>query len=182
MGDGNAEPSYMCNQRGNPRMRWYVLAVTVGRERTVEHKIRDEGLATMLPCDRITVRGVGKGGRVVAYERRVPMLPGYLFVGAGVMPWRVVAGVKGVRGHLNVDGEPAVLSDADVDRVRALYQQTRRRGRFVIGDRVQVARRGLGGIEGVLREIGRSHAVLSVGAFGGLVPVRVPVGDLEHVA
>lgn len=162
---------------------WHILTCLSQRERVIAGEIsRGLGLNTYMPMEvqRRTVRNV-------AHELRRPLMPGYVFVGsAGDMPWSDIRATRHVLGWLDIDGVPARLSDAEVDRIREMVQQhnlaVQDKRTFRAGDRVRPTTGPFASMEVLLRSVRGSQAIIEVHMLGSSREARITLDQLEKVA
>lgn len=172
-------------QRKRGRMStWHILRTMTLRETTVAGEITTGlGLRTYVPIEvgRMPKRGV-------VFERRRPLIPGYVFVrsAGGYMPWRDLRELKHVVGHLDIDGHPAAIHDSEIDRIREyarVYNKALTDRRTLNpGDKVRPTRGPFESIESLLRTVKGSTATIEVQMLGSVREVQVPVSSLEKVA
>ncbi len=163
-------------------MIWNVVRVVGARERTVAGELhRGLGLRTYYP---IEVCKITRKARTIESSR--PLMPCYLFVGHhDGMPWRDIAATKGVIDWLTVDDDvPAVVSDAEIDRIRQLEREfnrakvdTRTRA-LCVRDRVRINKGPFANMETLLTAIKGSHVEFAT----PLGKVSVPAAAVTLVA
>ena len=163
---------------------WNILRVSTLRETTVAGNLMTElGIKAYVPIEvvRIPKRGV-------VFERRRPIMPGYVFAGArGEMPWREIADVKHVIGWLVTEGgRPARVANVEIERIEALAREHNRMltdtFTFRPGDTVRPTRGAFQSIEVLLRSVRGSTATIEVHMLGSTREAKVSVSDLEKVA
>lgn len=159
---------------------WYALQTRVHRERVVEQRLQERGVATFLPMVTEVHRWSDRKKTV-----QLPLFNSYLFV--KLAPSKVdrlrVLCVDGVFSFVGPKGEGTPIPDAQIEAVRALTE-----GRLPwsthpflkIGQRVRVRSGALQGIEGILvSRSGESSLVISVDAIQRSMAVRIEGYDVE---
>jgi transcription antitermination factor NusG len=159
---------------------WYALQTRVHRERVVEQRLQERGVATFLPMVTEVHRWSDRKKTV-----QLPLFNSYLFV--KLAPSKVdrlrVLCVDGVFSFVGPKGEGTPIPDAQIEAVRALME-----GRLPwsshpfleIGQRVRVRSGALQGIEGILvSRSGESSLVISVDAIQRSMAVRIEGYDVE---
>ncbi len=159
---------------------WYALQTRVHRERVVEQRLQERGLATFLPMVTEVHRWSDRKKTV-----QLPLFNSYLFV--KLAPSKVdrlrVLCVDGVFSFVGPKGEGTPIPDSQIEAVRALIE-----GRLPwlshpflkIGQRVRVKSGALQGVEGILvSRSGESSLVISVDAIQRSMAVRIEGYDVE---
>lgn len=159
---------------------WHVLRTAPHRERWVGRELhRGLGIDWYVPIER---RKLKLRGRPI--ERIEPLIRGYVFardISQGV--WRDVRSIRGVIGWLERDGEPAILSDAEVRLIRDLERthnvqvSQSREIRYRIGDRVRVTAGPFATLETLLDAV-RGQRVRIASPIG---PVWMPTTVIERM-
>lgn len=105
---------------------WICLTVVGGREFAAAFEIEKLGPSAFVPYEYTQTRARGKGGKPVVRSRRVPLMPGYLFVRCdGDVPWFALSIIRERRGPiitgvLRYPGGPlARFAQSDIDALRA---------------------------------------------------------------
>jgi transcription antitermination factor NusG len=101
--------------------------------------------------------------------------------------WELIRWAPGVRRVLHVDGEPGVIADAFVDRIRErLADSSLRptRPRFRHGDVVVIERGPLTAVDAIFdRELDSASRVqILVNMMGRSLPVRIDLENLSRAA
>jgi hypothetical protein len=112
---------------------WICLTVVGGREFAAATEVEKLGRNAFVPCEYVQTRGRGKGGKPVVRSRRVPMMPGYLFIRCdGDVPWFALTLVRSRRGPIITGalrypgGLLARFAQSDIDALRAAAAQSDR--------------------------------------------------------
>ena len=162
---------------------WHCLRVMTQRESTVAAELnRGLGLSTYVPSETSKII---RARRVVEVERC--LIPGYVFAGhLEGMPWRDVSATRHVIGPLLAMDAPATLSQAEIDRMRALeraHNQTLANWRtFRAGDRIRIKDGPFANVETLLRAVRGKQATIEVPMLSSTRAVSVALDNLEKVA
>ena len=159
---------------------WYALQTRVHRERVVEQRLQERGVATFLPTITEVRRWSDRKKKI-----EFPLFASYLFV--RLSPRKVdrlrVLCVDGVFQFVGTRGEATPIPEEQIDAVRTLIsgQLTWSYHPFLkIGQRVRIRSGALQGIEGVLvSRSGESTLVISVDAIQRSMAVRIDGYDVE---
>ena len=164
-------------------MIWHVLTTVPQREFRAGIELQQLGLATVIPYTIRHRKQMGKGNRPIMVPYRVPLLPSYAFVG-GDVPWYDVRSLKDIRGRVEFDGSPAIVSDADVDRVRRMAEIERHDDRkgLKAGDSVRVTDGPFRDLTALVEEIGMGSVRISVELFGRSTPATIRPDQIERAA
>ena len=161
---------------------WYALQTRVHRERVVEQRLQERGMATFLPMVTEVHRWSDRKKTV-----QLPLFNSYLFV--KLAPSKVdrlrVLCVDGVFSFVGPRGEGTPIPDAQIEAVRALVE-----GRLPwsshpflkVGQRVRIKSGALQGVEGILvSRSGENSLVISVDAIQRSMAVRIEGYEVEAV-
>lgn len=159
---------------------WYALQTRVHRERVVEQRLQERGMATFLPMVTEVHRWSDRKKTV-----QLPLFNSYLFV--KIAPSKVdrlrVLCVDGVFSFVGPRGEGTPIPDAQIEAVRALVdgQLPWSSHPFLkIGQRVRVRSGAMQGVEGILvSRSGESSLVISVDAIQRSMAVRIEGYEVE---
>jgi transcription antitermination factor NusG len=161
---------------------WYALQTRARHERTVEHRLRERGVATFLPLVTEIHRWSDRRKKI-----QFPLFSGYLFV--RVAPSKVdivrILRTEGVFNFVGSRGEGTPIPEAQIGAIRALLdgQLAWSSHPFLkIGQRVRIKSGALYGVEGVLvSRSGDATLVISVDAIQRSLAVRVEGYEVEPV-
>lgn len=164
-------------------MIWHVLTTVPQREFRAGIELQRLGLATVIPYTIRHRRQMGKGNRPIMVPYKVPLLPSYAFVG-GDIPWYDIKSLRDIRGRVEFDGSPAIVSDADVDRVRRMAEGVRHDDRksIAVKDRVRVMYGPFRDLTALVEEIGMGSVRISVELFGRSTPATIRPDQIERAA
>ncbi len=165
-----------------PDEHWYALQTRVHRERVVEQRLQERGVATFLPTIAEVRRWSDRKKRV-----EFPIFSSYLFV--KLPPSRVdrlrVLCVEGVFQFVGVRGEATPIPEEQIEAVRALVKGELKWSAhpfLKIGQRVRIRSGALAGVEGILlSRAGESTLVISVDAIQRSMAVRIDGYDVEAI-
>jgi transcription termination/antitermination protein NusG len=161
---------------------WYALYTRSRHEKQVEALLRRQSMATYLPLQRAWSR---RRDRRVTVE--LPALPGYLFVHC-VLYGEVRAQLKKTPGVLRLvenAGRPCVIPEAQIESLRLVLARSfdaEAHPYLNIGDRVQVVRGPLTGVQGYLTRIapGRHKIVIAVEWVNRAVAAEIDAADVDR--
>jgi transcription antitermination factor NusG len=159
---------------------WFALQTRVNRERVVEQRLQERGVATFLPLVS-EVRKWSDRKKII----QLPLFRNYLF--AKLVPSKLdrlrILCVDGVFGFVGPRGEGTPIPDSQIEAVRALVdgQLPWISHPFLkIGQRVRIKSGALNGVEGILvARSGESTLVISVDAIQRSMAVRIEGYDVE---
>src|SRR5579863_824180 len=149
-----------------PDEHWYALQTRVHRERVVEQRLQERGVATFLPTIAEVRRWSDRKKRI-----EFPVFSSYLFV--KLPPLKVdhlrVLCVEGVFQFVGVRGKATPIPEEQIEAVRALVKGELKWSAhpfLKIGQRVRIRSGALAGVEGILlSRAGESTLVISVDAI-----------------
>jgi transcription antitermination factor NusG len=159
---------------------WYALRTRGRHERTVEHRLRERGVATFLPMVTEIHRWSDRNKKI-----QFPLFSGYLFV--RLTPSRVnslrVLRTDGVFSFVGNHGEGTPIPDAQIEAVRAVLDGQLPWSSYpflTVGQRVRIRSGALEGVEGILvSRSGETAFVISVDAIQRSLAVRVEGYDIQ---
>lgn len=100
----------------NCATRWYVLRVEPKSEFSTERQLKQGGFEAFVPIEHKWKRRSRYSKR--KYLAAYPAFLGYVFVGLGSgAAWPDLSQAKTIRGVLTIDGRPASLTSAEVQRL-----------------------------------------------------------------
>ena len=160
---------------------WFAIYTRHQHEKMVAQILSAKGLQVFLPLYNSTRRWKDR-----TKELSLPLFPGYLFL-QGLEERRLqVVTTPGIVSILSVNGEPAVIPEAEIDAVRKAIEWGNRvepHPFLRTGDRVRVVAGPLQGVEGILiRKKNLYRLVLSVELLERSAAVEVDVASVERVA
>jgi transcription antitermination factor NusG len=161
---------------------WFALQTRVNRERVVEQRLQERGVATFLPVVS-EVRKWSDRKKVI----QSPLFRNYLF--AKLAPSKVdrlrILCVDGVFGFVGPRGEGTPIPDSQIEAVRALingHVPYTAHPFLKIGQRVRIKSGAMNGVEGILvARSGESTLVISIDAIQRSMAVRIDGYDVEAV-
>lgn len=159
---------------------WYAVYTSANHERRVAEQLALRGIEHFLP----TYESVRKWkDRRVTLQR--PLFPGYVFVQMELAKRLGVLQVPGVARLVGFDGQPAVVPEEDLLRVREFLRRGYRaepHRMLKIGKRVRVTAGPLAGMEGIVaRRKNGKRLVISFAAIEQAMAVEVAGEDLAAV-
>jgi transcription antitermination factor NusG len=133
---------------------WFVIWTEARAEKKVEARLTALGLSPWLPTFTERRRWSDRWREVV-----FPLFPGYLFARAHFVDWHKVLCTPGVLTVVKHGGQPALLADVFIARLRGAIEQDGAAPEPVAegsdyrpGDEVIVQEGALKGVRGVVRE------------------------------
>jgi transcription antitermination factor NusG len=166
---GNGEMPTECL---TPVPGWWAIYTRHQHEKLAADSLAYRGFEVFLPLYSSLRRWSDR-----VKELSLPLFPGYLFVRRGLGPQSPILTTPGVAGLVEFAGEPALVSDAEIESVR----QVLTKGAHIephpflkCGDWVRVNGGPLQGLEGILvRNKNQFRLVLSVDLVQKSVAVEV---------
>jgi transcription termination/antitermination protein NusG len=163
-----------------PFSRWYAVYTRSRHEKQVEETLRRHGLATYLPLRRAWSRRLDRRRTI-----ELPALPGYVFVHC-VLYGEVRARLKKAPGVLRLvenGGRPCVIPEREIESLRLVLARSwdvEAHPYYNIGDRVEVVRGPLVGVQGHLERVapGRHKLVIKVEFVNQAVAVEIDAADV----
>jgi len=159
---------------------WYVAHTSANHEKRVTQQLLERSVEHFLPLYDSVRRWKDRRMKL-----QLPLFPGYVFVRLPLRDRLKVLQVPGVARLISFNGQPAALSDREVEALRAgLVKQLRAEPHpyLTAGRRVRVKRGPLEGVEGILiRKKNACRVVLSLDLIMQSASVEVDAGDLERI-
>jgi len=159
---------------------WYAVYTSPRHEKRVAKHLGERAVEFFLPLYR-TVHRWKNGCQA---ELELPLFPGYLFVKIGRRQRTQVLGLPGVIQFVGASGQPARLSDFEIEGLReaAKLLKIEPHRNLTIGQRVQVKSGPLTGLSGVLaRQASGWRVVLSVSLINQSVAVELDAVDVAPI-
>lgn len=160
---------------------WYAVYTSANHERRVAQQLEVRGVDYFLP----QYESVRKWkDRKVSLQR--PLFPGYLFVHLALRNRLPILQVPGVARFVGFDGQPTVVPEEDLLRVREFLGRGFRaepHPYLAVGRRVRVRSGPLEGMAGiVVRRKNGNRLVISLGLIRRAIAVDLDGADLEALA
>lgn len=168
---------------------WYACYTRARHEKRVAGHLQDRGFEVFLPIIP-EERQWHDRKRVVEF----PMFPGYVFSRFSLKSLHTIVDTPGVATVVSFQGEPAQISDEEIENVRRLAEAIARSGslperapipRVQEGDRVRVRHGPFKDVEGrVVERRGADRALLQVGipTIGQALKIEVDLASLHSLA
>jgi len=163
---------------------WHILRCMTMRERWLANELRRGlGLKTYVPVEKVVATL-----RARRIERIRPLMPGYLFAGCfETMPWADIASTRHVIDWLTVDDDrPATVTDAEIERIRALEHQHNAalhdRRTYRIGERVRAKSGPFASIDVLLSSLRDEQVELKGEVMGKKLTIRTTIDNIERAA
>lgn len=164
-------------------MAWHAIMVAPQREFDVQHRLHALDMETLVPVEYRTVRLHRNTKRVT--QRAFPLLTGYVIADLGRHSPMMIRSVDDVTGFVFRDGQPAILTDTELQQVRemdarpSMVPSSRRS--FALGDMVRVSAGAFSGLQFRLERRDNSAAIAPLPFLGSTHPVKIPLDWLEPV-
>ena len=166
--------------QGEPR--WYALHTRARHEKSVERRLRDQGMEMFLPTTMQVHRWSDRKKKV-----EVPLFSCYVFVRCSLSAedrTRVYQ-VDGVHGFVGTRGSSLPIPDEQIENIQKVLTQSapwRSYPFLKVGQRVRIRGGAMDGVEGVfLSENGDHSLIVSVDAIQRSMAVRIDGHDVEPV-
>jgi transcription antitermination factor NusG len=163
-------------------LRWYALHTRARHEKTVEQRLRDQGMEAFVPTTMEVHRWSDRKKKV-----EVPLFSCYVFVRCALSEedrTRVYR-VESVHGFVGSRGSSLPIPDDQIESIQKVLAQTapwRSYPFLKVGQRVRIRGGAMDGIEGVfLSENGDHSLIVSVDAIQRSMAVRIDGYDVEPV-
>jgi transcription antitermination factor NusG len=163
-------------------LRWYALHTRARHERTVEQRLRDQGMETFVPTTMEVHRWSDRKKKV-----EVPLFSCYVFVRCALSEedrTRVYR-VESVHGFVGSRGSSLPIPDHEIESIQKVLAQTapwRSYPFLKVGQRVRIRGGAMDGVEGVfLSENGDHSLIVSIDAIQRSMAVRINGYDVEPV-
>lgn len=165
-----------------PTTSWYALQTRPRHEKSVAHKLQQQGLEIFLPAIKEIHRWSDRRKLV-----EVPLFSCYLFVNltfSNQVRARVCQ-VEGVLNFVGVRGEGTSIPGEQIESIRRLIEHQLACSAYPflrVGQRVRIRGGALDGVEGVLQaQSGTRTLIVSVEAIQRSLAVRIEGYEIEPV-
>jgi len=160
------------------RQNWYAVYTSANHEKRVAEQLAVRGVEHFLPTYESTRKWKDRKVKL-----QMPLFPGYVFVQIELAKRMGVLQVPGVARLVGFDGQPTVVPEEDVLRVREFLRQGHRaepHRMLKVGKRVRVTAGPLAGMEGIVaRRKNGQKVVISFAAIEQAMAVEIGAGELE---
>ena len=163
-------------------LHWYALHTKARHEKSVERRLRDQGMLTFLPVTMETHRWSDRKKKV-----EVPLFSCYVFVRCTLSAEdrKRVYQLEGVHGFVGTRESSLPIPDEQIETIQKVLTQTvpcRSYPFLKVGQRVRVRGGAMDGVEGVfLSENGDHSLIISVDAIQRSMAVRIDGYHVEPV-
>jgi transcription antitermination factor NusG len=174
--------SGQCPWATQDELRWYALHTRARHEKTVERRLRDQGMETFVPTTMEVHRWSDRQKKV-----EVPLFSCYVFIRCALnsQDRTRVYQVDSVHGFVGSRGSSLPIPDEEIESIQKVLTQTapwRSYPFLKVGQRVRVRGGAMDGVEGVfLLENGDHSLIISVDAIQRSMAVRIDGYDIEPV-
>ena len=164
-------------------MNWRALTTFEYCERSVRNRLHEIGYAAVTPVEMIERIGAGKRRHLMPS----PLLPEYCLVGSEAgFDWPLLKHVRGVKGIMQMDGQPAIIPRLAVEdfidmseRLEAERMTVRERPGLRAGARVRVLAGPYVGYTTEIAALRSLKARVILDILGLAREVEIAVADLE---
>ena len=158
--------------------QWYAVHTSAQREKKVANYLLQCGVEQFLPVYENRRRWKD---RVVTIE--TPLFTGYVFVRIPLLEKLRVLSAPGVARFVSQNGKPAVIPEADIERVRSgLVKGAMPHPYLTIGRRITVIRGPLAGTSGILiRKKNNLRLVVCIDSIARAMAIEVSEADVRPI-
>jgi transcription antitermination factor NusG len=163
-------------------VRWYALHTRARHEKSVERRLRDQGMEMFLPTALQLHRWSDRTKKV-----EVPLFSCYVFVRCSLNAEdrSRIYRIEGVHGFVGARGQSLPIPDEQIQSIQKVLTQTAPWRSYPFlkeGQRVRIRGGAMDGVEGVfLSENGDHSLIISVDAIQRSMAVRIDGYDVEPV-
>jgi transcription antitermination factor NusG len=163
-------------------LRWYALHTRARHEKTVERRLRDQGMESYVPTTMEVHRWSDRKQKV-----EVPLFSCYVFIRCllSAEDRTRVYRLESVHGFVSMHGSSLPIPDEQIESIQKVLTQTapwRSYPFLKVGQRVRIRGGAMDGVEGVfLSENGDHSLIISVDAIQRSMAVRIDGYDVEPV-
>jgi transcription antitermination factor NusG len=167
-------------QLSREELRWYALHTKARHEKSIEQRLRDQGMLTFLPVTMEMHRWSDRKKKV-----EVPLFSCYVFVRCALSAEdrKRVYQLEGVHGFVGNRESSLSIPDEQIESIQRVLTQTapcRSYPFLKVGQRVRVRGGAMDGVEGVfVSENGDRSLIISVDAIQRSMAVRIDGYDVE---
>lgn len=160
---------------------WYVWYTKPRVEKKLHDRLKAEGVHVFLPLKKDLHQWSDRKKWV-----EVPLFRGYIFTKITKRRFELVRTTEGVVTNLRFDGEPAIMKDEEITRIKQLITDPADlevvHHQFYEGEHVQIIAGPMMGIEGlVVEHKGNRKIAVNIEKLGKSVLVNVPKNNLKKV-
>jgi len=164
-----------------PKSDWYAVTTRSRHEKVVAEQLWQKEIECFLPLRDVLSQWKDRRKKV-----QFPLFPGYLFVKVHMKDRRVdILKVPSVASIVGLNGHPLPIPAEQLDSVKRLVFSTLPYDPYpyiVKGDRVEIIRGALQGLQGILLEKkGRYRFILSVDLIQQAIACEVDSCDVEKI-
>ena len=156
---------------------WYAVYTQPRHEKKVAQQLAMRSVEAYLPLYESTRRWKDRRTKL-----NLPLFPGYVFVRMALQQRLKVLGVPSVVQIVGSNGQPSVLPDDDIERLRLSLANRKMEPHPYLarGKKVRIKSGALAGLEGtVLRRKGQLRIVISIDAIQRSVAMELETADLQ---
>lgn len=161
--------------------QWFIWYTQPRVEKQLQKRLAGEGIEVFLPLRKELHEWSDRKKWV-----EVPLFRGYLFTKISLRKFEEVRRTNGIVTYVRFNGQPATLSETEIQRVQQLVTEPEDlevlHTIFREGERVQVIAGPLMGIEGlVVEHKGAKKVAVNVEKLGHSILVEVPIQNLRKL-
>jgi transcription antitermination factor NusG len=165
----------------NENRNWMVLYTRSRWEKKVDQLLKDQNFESFCPLVKTHRRWVDRNKLI-----EVPLFQSYLFVQARVHEQSKIMQTSGVINFITQGGKPAVINDAEIDRIRMIVKQytdveTVSLDHINVGDNVKVVNGPLTNHEGEIARLKGRSVVMIINNINCALTVKIDQAKLSLV-
>ena len=160
-----------------PDRSWHVLYVVVKNEKKVAGQLLERRISHYLPVRKEVRRWSDRRVTIMA-----PLFPGYVFVRCSIEQRFAIIGLPGVVRFVSTGVEPAIIPDAEFDRLKGLLDSRAAEAHDYLqpGKRVRLTGGAFDGFEGTyVRDRGKLRAIVAIDWLQRSVIVDVEACEVQ---
>ena len=162
-------------------LHWYALYTKSRHEKKVDFQLQEKGIESYLPLRQVWRQWSDR--RKLIDE---PLFRCYVFIHVDERGRLSALQTYGAVRVVSFNGRPAVVRDEEIENIKRIlreYPAAEACEPFHVGDRVEIVRGPLTGIQGVLEQIRGAHRlVVAIESIRQAVRFEVDVSDVKRLA
>jgi transcription antitermination factor NusG len=157
---------------------WHAVYTYPNLERKIHAALVKQTVVAYLPLQKVARQWSDRIKEIL-----VPLFPNYLFVRILDRERGNVLQVPGVARFVAFEGQPAILSDDEIETIRKLeHTPLERESPLLSGDRVQIVQGPLVGLEGILfQKKGKQRFGVRLHGLRQVLSLDIGVGFLKKL-